>query len=108
MGWTQGLKWGFDFNLPLMPVFKTPTAWWSSPNSNTYFNMLRHHEFMNPVDMEYNLFSSLFQIYAALYSLRNIMTHQDLHLKNVMIVTLPQKVNIVYTIDEREYVLITK
>jgi hypothetical protein len=78
------------------------------PNSNTYFNMLRHHEFMNPVDMEYNLFTSLFQIYAALYSLRNIMTHQDLHLKNVMIVTLPQKVNIVYTINEREYVLITK
>jgi hypothetical protein len=78
------------------------------PNSNTFFNMLRNPEFMNPENIEYNLFSSLFQIYAALYSLRNIMTHQDLHLKNVMIVTLPQKVNIVYNIDEREYVLITK
>jgi hypothetical protein len=47
MGWTQGLKWGFDFNLPLMPVFKTPTAWWSSPNSNTYFNTTTYNN-LNP------------------------------------------------------------
>jgi hypothetical protein len=78
------------------------------PNSNTFSNMLHDHEFMSPANMEYNLFSSLFQIYATLYSLRTILTHQDLHLNNIMIVTLPQKVNIVYTIDEREYVLITK
>ena len=47
MGWTQDLKWGFDFNLPLMPVFKTPTAWWSSPNSNTYFNTTTYNN-LNP------------------------------------------------------------
>lgn len=77
-------------------------------NSKTFLSMLSDEEFMNLAYIDYNLFSTLFQLYAALYSLRDIYTHQDLHLKNVMIITLPNPLNIIYNIDDVEYILITK
>ena len=77
-------------------------------NSKTFNNILLDPEFSNPEVLDYNLFTSLFQIYAALYSLKDIYAHQDLHLNNVMIITLPLPINITYNIDGREYVLFTK
>ena len=35
--WTLPQKWGLEFNLPLVPVVKIPSSWWSSPNSDTTF-----------------------------------------------------------------------
>lgn len=78
------------------------------PNSKTMMNMLLDPEFSNLANLDYNIFTSLFQIYAALYSLKDIYAHQDLHLNNVMIVTLPKPTNIKYNIDGREYILITQ
>jgi hypothetical protein len=34
-GWTKQQRHGYEFNLPLDPITKTPTSWWGSPNSLT-------------------------------------------------------------------------
>ena len=34
-GWMNEVKQGYDYNLPLDPVTKRPTTWWSSSNSNS-------------------------------------------------------------------------
>jgi hypothetical protein len=47
MGWTEGLRWGFDFNLPLVPMAGVPSTWWASPNSNTYLNTTTYNN-LNP------------------------------------------------------------
>lgn len=38
-GWTNGLRKGWNFNLPLNPTTKLPNSWWINPNSNTNFNI---------------------------------------------------------------------
>jgi hypothetical protein len=34
-GWAKQQRLGYEFNLPLDPITKTPTTWWASPNSLT-------------------------------------------------------------------------
>jgi hypothetical protein len=36
-GWTLPIKWGFDFNLQLLPSFGVPTTWWATLASNETF-----------------------------------------------------------------------
>jgi hypothetical protein len=38
-GWTNGLKKGWNFNLPLNPTTNLPNSWWANPNSNTNFTI---------------------------------------------------------------------
>jgi hypothetical protein len=57
-GWMNELRHGYDFNLPLDPVTKTPTSWWSSSNSETnlssssYVNLAPYG--VNPANVPYN------------------------------------------------------
>jgi hypothetical protein len=56
-GWTNKLREGYEFNLPLDPVTNTPTVWWSSSNSltnltnSTYVNLAPYG--LNPVGLPY-------------------------------------------------------
>jgi hypothetical protein len=51
-------KQGYEFNLPLDPVTRTPTLWWTSPNSDTnlitdsYINLASYGT--NPAGVPYN------------------------------------------------------
>ena len=60
MGWTEPLKWGYDFNLPLIPILGLPTSWWSSSNSDTnlatttYNNINPYPYVNNPAGVPYN------------------------------------------------------
>lgn len=57
-GWMNELRHGYDFNLPLDPVTKTPTSWWSSSNSETnlssssYINLAPYG--VSPANVPYN------------------------------------------------------
>ena len=57
-GWMNETKQGYDFNLPLDPVTRTPTSWWTSPNSDTnlttdsYINLAPYG--INPAGAPYN------------------------------------------------------
>jgi hypothetical protein len=59
-GWMNDLKLGYGFNLPLDPVTKLPTSWWSSPNSDSnlsssqYFNLAPYGT--NPAGVPYQFF----------------------------------------------------
>jgi len=59
-------------------------------------------------NFDYNLFAILFQIYAALFALEGVYTHQDLHSKNIMIITLDYEISIIYNIRDVEYIITTK
>jgi hypothetical protein len=65
------------------------------PNGISIEDLIKEQEFL--LDGNYNIFCLLFQIYAALVGLKEIYTHYDLHLGNIMIVKLPKKVKIIYT-----------
>jgi len=56
----------------------------------------------------YNIFCILLQIYAALYALREIYTHYDLHQGNIMYIKFSKIKKIIYNINESEYVIYTK
>jgi hypothetical protein len=64
------------------------------PNGISVQDLIKEQEFL--MDVNYNIFCLLFQIYAALVGLKDIYTHYDLHLGNIMIVKLPKKVKIIY------------
>ena len=64
------------------------------PNGVSIDDLIKESEFL--MDINYNIFCLLFQIYAALVALKDIYTHYDLHLGNIMIVKLPKKVKMVY------------
>lgn len=64
------------------------------PNGVSINDLIEEEEFLLGVD--YNIFCLLFQIYAALVGLKDIYTHYDLHLGNVMIIKLPKKTKIEY------------
>jgi hypothetical protein len=57
-GWMNEVKQGYDFNLPLDPITKSPTTWWSSPNSDTnlttdsYINLASYG--ISPANVPYN------------------------------------------------------
>lgn len=66
-GWTNEIREGYEFNLPLDPVTKTPTPWWSSSNSITNLNTSSYINInpygLNPAGLPYqfrytNLLSS--------------------------------------------------
>lgn len=65
------------------------------PNGVSVEDLIKEQEFL--MDVNYNIFCLLFQIYATLVGLKDIYTHYDLHLGNIMIVKLPKKVKITYT-----------
>jgi hypothetical protein len=65
------------------------------PNSYGIDDILKDNDFL--LNYDYNLFSIMFQVYAALVGLKDIYTHYDLHRDNVMIIKLPQKMIINYT-----------
>ena len=75
-------------------------------NSTTLKNIIKDPVFLENLD--YNLFTTLFQIYSTLYILRDIYTHQDTNLNNVLVKTLDKEINIIYNIDGVEYILKTK
>jgi len=51
-----------------------------------------------PENLNYTVFVLLFQVYAALFILRNHFTHYDLNTNNVMFITLEEPVDIQYNI----------
>lgn len=65
------------------------------PNGVSVKDLILEEEFLS--DINYNIFCLLFQIYAALVGLKDIYTHYDLHLGNIMIIKLPIKIKIEYT-----------
>lgn len=75
------------------------------PNSINFSELLRNQQFNK--DYNYNIFCILFQIYAALYSLREIYTHYDLHTENVMFISLKDPIQIIYNLNDEEYILYT-
>jgi hypothetical protein len=64
------------------------------PNGISIEDLIQEKEFL--LDADYNIFCLLFQIYAVLVGLKDIYTHYDLHLGNIMVVKLPKKVKILY------------
>jgi hypothetical protein len=79
------------------------------PNSITLLDLIIHPDFnTTPEIYNYNLFNILFQIYAALSSLKNVYTHYDLHTSNIMYVELPNIKKIIYKINDRIYTILTK
>jgi len=76
------------------------------PNSKTFEIMLSDSEFNKNID--YNLMTTLFQVYAVLYALKDVYCHQDLHMRNIVITKLPEPINIIYNVDNKEYILITR
>ena len=75
-------------------------------NSTRFQDIIRDQIFLE--DLDYNLYTVLFQVYSTLYMLRNIFTHQDTNLGNILIKTLDKEINIIYNIDGVEYILKTK
>lgn len=76
------------------------------PNSETLARIIETVDYKTNID--YNLFTTLFQIYATLYTLENVYAHQNLHLSNIVIIKLPKDINVIYYIDEIEYTLTTR
>ena len=60
------------------------------------------------LNLNYNIFSLLFQLYAVLYSLKDEFTHYDLHDNNVLFVKLHRLTKIIYTIDNKIYIIYTR
>ena len=76
------------------------------PNGISFDELITDSEFNN--NYNYNIFCILLQIYSALYALREIYTHYDLHSGNIMYMKSPNIIKIVYNINNSEYIIYTK
>jgi len=59
-------------------------------------------------DIDYNIWCLLFQIYATLYALENIFSHNDLRDDNIMIKELPNRIKIQYKLKDGDFCIYTK
>jgi hypothetical protein len=76
-------------------------------------NALTFDDFIQEIQKNYQsanieLYNLLFQIYMALFSLRDNFTHYDLHTGNVMIISLKNPHKISYTLKNKTYVILTR
>jgi hypothetical protein len=77
------------------------------PASVNFETLTKNKKFIDNYNIE--IFNILFQVYAALSCLKNVYTHYDLHVGNVMFVEVPEDktVLITYSINGKPYHLYT-
>jgi len=73
------------------------------PNSLSINELMTNRNFISSdFNINIELFNILFQIYATLSGLKEVYTHYDLHLQNIMFIEIPdgKKIQIEYKIDK--------
>lgn len=79
------------------------------PNSKTLWDYYNDIEFMNPLNVNYNIFCILYQVYFVLNQLKDNFTHYDLHPSNILISKYEKPIIIKYKfLDGKEKQLYTK